>query len=69
MASPLRSLHDCGMDHDTLDTLRRAAEHRVSFLAWLAGRLETDDDLTYRREAALVLRQLVEDATPVQEAA
>ena len=36
------------------------AAYRVPFLAWLALRLETSDDVTYRREAALVLRWVAE---------
>jgi hypothetical protein len=36
------------------------AAYRVRFLSWLALRLETSDDVTYRREAAAVLRWVAE---------
>ena len=36
------------------------AAYRVPFLTWLALRLETSDDIAYRREAATVLRWISE---------
>ena len=51
------------MDTDTLEALRRQAAQRLQFIRWLADRLEQPEDSPeIRRQAALVLRQLLEDA-------
>lgn len=51
------------MDEQTKAALRQTAERRLSFVAWIASRLEEpEDNRDIRREAALILRQLVEDA-------
>lgn len=59
----LTTRHDRCMDDDTLAALRQTAKDRLHFIAWIASRLEEpDDNRDIRREAALILRQLVEDA-------
>jgi hypothetical protein len=51
------------MDDDTLAALRQTAQHRLHFVEWIASRLEEpEDSRDIRREAAAILRQLVEDA-------
>jgi hypothetical protein len=40
--------------------IRQAAQERVGFILWLATKLETTADPLIRKEAAKVLRQLVE---------
>ncbi|MFN6251712.1 MAG: hypothetical protein ACK4Y5_06495 [Acetobacteraceae bacterium] len=51
------------MDDDTVAALRQTAKDRLNFIAWIASRLEEqEDNRDIRREAALILRQLVEDA-------
>jgi hypothetical protein len=51
------------MDNDTLAALRQTAQHRLHFVEWIASRLEEpEDSIDIRREAAAILRQLVEDA-------
>jgi hypothetical protein len=55
--------HHRRMDNDTLAALRQTAQHRLHFIAWIAARLEEpEDNRDIRREAAAILRQLVEDA-------
>jgi hypothetical protein len=51
------------MDNDTLEALRRQAAHRLHFIRWIAERLEAPEDSPeIRRQAASILRQLLEDA-------
>lgn len=59
----LTTRHHQGMDDDTLAALRQTAQHRLHFIALIAARLEgPEDQPDIRREAAAILRQLVEDA-------
>lgn len=51
------------MDNDTRETIRRAAQTRLHFILWIATRLEDEEDSKeIRRQAAMILRQLLEDA-------
>jgi hypothetical protein len=51
------------MDTDTLEALRRQAANRLHFIRWIADRLEAPEDSPeIRRQAAMILRQLLEDA-------
>lgn len=51
------------MDNDTLEALRRQAANRLHFIRWIAERLEAPEDSPeIRRQAADILRQLLEDA-------
>ena len=44
------------------EALRRQAQARLNFIEWIATRLERlDDSPEIRREAAKILRQLLED--------
>ena len=57
--------HDRGMDTDTQAALRRQAQDRLNFIRWIAQRLEQPEDSPeIRRQAAQILRQLLEDAKP-----
>ncbi len=59
----MRAGHHRCMDNDTLAALRQTAQRRLHFIAWIAARLEEPEDQPdIRREAAAILRQLVEDA-------
>jgi hypothetical protein len=50
------------MDTDTREALRLQATARLNFIGWLATRLEQPEDSPeIRREAALILRQLLEE--------
>ena len=50
------------MDTDTREALRLQAQTQLNFIEWLATRLEQlDDSPEIRREAAQILRQLLED--------
>ena len=50
------------MDTDTRQALSRAAQERLNFIAWIAKRLEEPDDSPeIRRQAATILRQLLEE--------
>ena len=60
---PMHAGHHRCMDNDTLAALRQTAQHRLHFVEWIASRLEEpEDSIDIRREAAAILRQLVEDA-------
>ena len=51
------------MDNDTLEALRRQAANRLHFIRWIAERLlAPEDSPEIRRQAAAILRQLLEDA-------
>lgn len=51
------------MDDTTLEALRRQAANRLHFIRWIAERLEAPEDSPeIRRQAADILRQLLEDA-------
>jgi hypothetical protein len=51
------------MDTDTKAALRRQAQDRLNFIRWIAQRLEEPEDSPeIRRQAAQILRQLLEDA-------
>ena len=53
------------MDTDTKAALRRQAQDRLNFIRWIATRLEQPEDSPeIRRQAAQILRQLLEDAKP-----
>jgi hypothetical protein len=59
----MRAGHHRCMDDDTLAALRQTAQHRLHFIAWIASRLEEPEDSPdIRREAAAILRQIVETA-------
>jgi hypothetical protein len=59
----LTARHDRYMDTETLAALRQQAQARVNFIRWIAQRLEQPDDSPeIRRQAAQILRQLLEDA-------
>ena len=51
------------MDDTTLEALRRQAANRLHFIRWIAERLlAPEDSPEIRRQAADILRQLLEDA-------
>jgi hypothetical protein len=50
------------MDTDTREALRLQATARLNFIGWIATRLEQPEDSPeIRRQAAQILRQLLED--------
>jgi hypothetical protein len=50
------------MDTDTREALRQQAQDRMNFISWIAARLEKPEDSPeIRRQAAEILRQLLED--------
>jgi hypothetical protein len=50
------------MDTNIGEALRRQAQARLNFIEWIATRLEQlDDSPEIRRQAAQILRQLLEE--------